>query len=97
MLAWNHPIVHNQVLRRAKISNGTLKINSRDVKQIIMPVPPPAEQEKIVKIMAAVAAKESALSAKLSSLQQLKKSLMHDLIAGTVRVHPRKLAAILHA
>lgn len=95
VLAWNHPIVHNQILRRAKTSNGTLKINSRDVKQIIMPVPPRAEQESIVKLMDAVAAKERALSAKQSALQQLKKSLMHDLLTGTVRVQPRKVAAIL--
>ena len=88
VLAWNHPIVHNQVLRRAKTSNGTLKINNRDVKQIVMPVPPVTEQEKIVEVAAVADAKVSALANKLKALDQLKKSLMHDLLTGTVRVNP---------
>jgi type I restriction enzyme, S subunit len=86
VLAWNHPIVHNQVLRRAKTSNGTLKINNRDVKQIVMPVPPPSHQRRIVELVEALDAESDALRQKLRSLEQLKKSLMHDLFTGTVRV-----------
>jgi len=88
VLAWNHPIVHNQVLRRAKTSNGTLKINSRDVKQIIMPVPPPEAQAELVKLTAAVDAKVSALQQVLIAQETLKKSLMHDLLTGRVRIKP---------
>lgn len=88
VLAWNHPIVHNQVLRRAKTSNGTLKINGRDVRQIVMPVPPPARQEEIIGLSMAIEAKLSALSAKQKSLYQLKQSIMSDLLTGTVRVDP---------
>lgn len=87
VLAWNHPMVHNQVLRRAKTSNGTLKINSRDVKQIVMPVPSEAAQEEIVALVAAVDTKLAALNRKFEALQQLKKSLMHDLLTGAVRVN----------
>lgn len=86
VLAWNHPIVHNQIVRRAKTSNGTLKINTRDVKQIILPVPPKQAQEDLVALVAAVEAKADALKAKLIALEQLMKSLMHDLLTGTVRV-----------
>ena len=50
-IAWNHAAVHNQVLKRAKTSNGTLKINSKDVKQIIIPVPPKSEQEQLVDLV----------------------------------------------
>lgn len=88
VLAWNHPIVHNQVLRRAKTSNGTLKINNRDVRQIIMPVPPTSEQQSIVELVSAVESKADALRQKLFALEQLKKSLMHDLLTGSVRVDP---------
>lgn len=88
VLAWNHPIVHNQVLRRAKTSNGTLKINNRDVKQIMMPVPPAAEQTRIVDLADAADSKVDALICKLTALEQLKRSLMHDLLTGTVRVDP---------
>jgi len=86
VLAWNHAIVHNQVLRRAKTSNGTLKINSRDVNQIIMPVPPDQEQAEICSTVGAVDGLIDALSAVGRAQQELKKSLMHDLLTGRVRV-----------
>jgi len=63
VLAWNHAVVHNQVLRRAKTSNGTLKINSRDVSQIVMPVPPEQEQAEICSVIRAADASIDALSA----------------------------------
>ncbi len=88
VMAWNNPVVHNQILRRAKTSNGTLKINNRDVKQIIMPVPPTGMQQTIVNLVAAAEAKTDALICKLKALEQLKRSLMHDLLTGTVRVDP---------
>lgn len=94
VLAWNHPIVHNQILRRAKTSNGTLKINNRDVKQIIMPVPSPKEQETIVSLVAAAESKIDAMNNKLKALEQLKRSLMHDLLTGTVRVDPTMIAKV---
>lgn len=86
VLTWNHAIVHNQVLRRAKTSNGTLKINNRDVKQILLPVPPLVQQEEIVDLIETVDTKIDALTAKFTALDQLKKSLMHDLLTGKVRV-----------
>lgn len=89
VLAWNHPVIHNQVLRRAKTSNGTLKINNRDVKQIVMPVPPPGAQEQIVSITNAVESKIDAMSSKVRALERLKMSLMHDLLTGTMRVDPK--------
>jgi type I restriction enzyme, S subunit len=86
VLAWNCSIVHNQVLRRAKTSNGTLKINSRDVKQIIMPIPPPDEQSAIVKLAGGVGSKIDALTEVLHAQKQLKRSLIDDLLTGRVRV-----------
>jgi type I restriction enzyme, S subunit len=91
VLAWNHPIVHNQVLRRAKTSNGTLKINNRDVKQIIMPAPPDEQQLNIVKLAAAVDAKINSLDQVFDAQEQLKRALMHDLLTGRVRVNPCRL------
>jgi type I restriction enzyme S subunit len=88
VLTWNHPVVHNQVLRRAKTSNGTLKINNRDVKQIILPVPPIKQQQEIVRLASAVDAKADALNKKRKAFEELKKSLMRDLLTGSVRVDP---------
>jgi type I restriction enzyme S subunit len=88
VLAWNHPLVHNQVLRRAKTSNGTLKINTRDVKGIIMPVPPPEAQNDVVNLTIALDAKIAALNQVAAAQEALKKSLMHDLLSGRVRLAP---------
>lgn len=94
VLVWNHATVHNQVLRRAKTSNGTLKINSRDVKQIVLPVPPEREQGRVVEVVAAVDETIDALARVGAAQEQLKKSLMHDLLTGRVRVgNTSKVAA----
>ena len=86
VLVWNHSTVHNQVLRRAKTSNGTLKINNRDVKQMVLPVPPENDQRRVASILGAMEEKRDALVVVGTSLEQLKKSLMHDLLTGKVRV-----------
>lgn len=86
VLAWNHALVHNQVLRRAKTSNGTLKINSRDVNQIVIPVPPDEKQAEICSTVGAVEGLIDALSTVGRAQRELKSSLMHDLLTGRVRV-----------
>jgi type I restriction enzyme S subunit len=86
VLAWNHAVIHNQILRRAKTSNGTLKINNRDVKQIVMPVPPENEQAQIIRVTSAVDAQIDALNTMEAAQDQLKRALMHDLLTGRVRV-----------
>lgn len=63
-------------------------INLTTLKPLRIPVPPPAEQESIAAIVDAAEAKVIALESKVDALMQLKKSLMHDLLTGTVRVDP---------
>jgi type I restriction enzyme S subunit len=92
VLVWNHSVVHNQVLRRAKTSNGTLKINNRDVKQIVLPVPPKTQQEQLVELTLAADNEISMLGRMLTTQEQLKRSLMHDLLTGKVRVNDSLLA-----
>jgi type I restriction enzyme S subunit len=86
VMVWNHSVVHNQVLKRAKTSNGTLKINTRDVKSIVMPVAPTGEQQRIVGVMRAAEAREKALREILLLQIRLKRGLMQDLLTGRVRV-----------
>jgi type I restriction enzyme, S subunit len=97
VLAWNHSIVHNQVLRRAKTSNGTLKINNRDVKQIVMPVPTAQEQTTLVKLTSALDHKIYRLSNVANVYEQLKRSLMHDLLTGKVRVNHLNIGSMVTA
>ena len=94
VLAWNHAVVHNQVLRRAKTSNGTLKINSRDVNQIVLPIPPDEAQAELFRSVEAINALIASLITVGEAREQLKKSLMHDLLTGRVRVRdPAKVTA----
>lgn len=90
-----HSVIHNQVLRRAKTSNGTLKINNRDVKQIVMPVAPRKEQDRLVGLVQAVDKKVLALGEKLAAQEQLKRALMHDLLTGKMRVNAAELASVV--
>jgi type I restriction enzyme S subunit len=86
VLAWNHAVVHNQILRRAKTSNGTLKINNRDVGQIVMPVPSETEQSQLVEGITAVDTMIEALTLARDSQEQLKRAVANDLLSGRVRL-----------
>jgi len=91
LLSWNHPIVHNQLLRRAKTSNGTLKVNSRDVRETVLPVPSLAEQRRLLALVAAVERQGNALCSVQRAQEGLKRSLMQDLLTGHVRVDLTKV------
>jgi type I restriction enzyme S subunit len=69
-------------------SSGLNTINQRMLKRVRIPVPPPDEQKQIVEIATTSKNALAANRVKLSALQELKKSLMHDLLTGTVRVDP---------
>ena len=56
------------------------------LKTMSMPVPSPAEQEMIVKIIKAQREKTAKLVAKQQALQTLKTALLQDLLTGKVRV-----------
>lgn len=94
LLIWNNPVVHNQILRRAKTSNGTLKINNLDVKQAIIPVPPIDEQRELIKRAEVVEQKISAVLVLLKAQKNLKRSLMHDLLTGRHRIPPEQIEAL---
>lgn len=85
-IVWNHAVIHNQVLKRAKTSNGTLKINSKDVKQIIMPVPPKPEQEQLVDLVGRAESSLQIHQRRGVQLELLKRGLMQDLLTGRVRI-----------
>jgi len=94
VIAWNHPIVHNQILRRAKTSNGTLKINNRDVKQVIIPVPTPGEQRMIVKLVSTINTSIKHLSTIMVAYRHLKYSLMYDLLTGRAKLSKELLDSL---
>ena len=62
------------------------KINKSELSKIHVPVPPLPEQEKIASILSSIDSKIEVKRQKLQQTQNLKKSLMQDLLTGKVRV-----------
>jgi len=79
-------IAKRYFMRVAKRTTNLASTNKTQVRAFRFPVPPLSEQEQIITIVAAAKAKLNGLIQKDSVLQQLKKSLMHDLLTGKVRV-----------
>jgi type I restriction enzyme, S subunit len=76
-----------ELLRRVTTSAGNHNINSNSIRLLSIPVPDDKDnQQEIVDIANASRAKVEALSKKAQALEALKKSLMHDLLTGAVRV-----------
>lgn len=71
---------------RCATSSGLNTINQRTLKRLIVPVPSEPEQQSIARIVAQQRQHLDALITKQLNIEALKKSLMHDLLTGRVRV-----------
>ncbi len=67
-------------------SSGLNTINQRTLKRLVIPVVPKPEQEKIAGIIGQQREHLEARVVKVNAFEALKKSLMHDLLTGRVRV-----------
>ena len=73
--------------RVAKRTTNLASTNKTQVRAFRFPLPPTiGEQRQIVEIVAHARSLSQSLSKKLAALNDLKKSLMHDLLTGKVRV-----------
>jgi type I restriction enzyme S subunit len=76
-----------ELLRRVTTSAGNHNINSNSIRLLRLPVPANEDaQARIVELARAFRNHLDALATKVAALEMLKKSLMHDLITGRVRV-----------
>lgn len=80
-------IAKSYFLRVAKRTTNLASTNKTQVRAFRFPVPSLTEQQQIVEVVAAAKAKLQGLIKKVAALQQLKKSLMYDLLTGKVRVN----------
>lgn len=80
---------------RCATSSGLNTINQRMLRRMVIPIPPKLEQEKIVDIIAQQRQHLEALVAKQQRLDALKRSLMHGLFSGAVRVQPYQLERVI--
>lgn len=75
-----------QLLQRVTTSAGNHNINANSIRLIRLPVPCLAEQERIAQLATAFRTWFDSLLRKADALDALKKSLMHNIFAGNVRV-----------
>ena len=73
-------------LSRAKPAVNQASINQRDVRALVLPIPSMPEQEVIVSVVRAATEHVTRLRAVEQAQRVLKKSLLHDLLTGKVRV-----------
>ena len=91
-------IVESDIAKRyftrvAKRTTNLASTNKTQVRAFRFPLPPLEEQRQIVEVVKASKAKIRALEQKEAALRQLKQSLMHDLLTGTVRIPPALFTA----
>lgn len=77
--------------RVAKRTTNLASTNKTQVRAFRFPLPPLNEQAQISDIMSASKSRIRTLRSKVDALTQLKKSLMHDLLNGNVRIDPASL------
>jgi type I restriction enzyme S subunit len=87
-------IAKRYFLRVAKRTTNLASINKTVLRAFRFPVPELTEQEEIENVMKAVKASVKALLEKESALLTLKRSLMHDLLTGSVRLNVKQLQAV---
>lgn len=76
----------NYFYSHAKQTSNLCTINSRELKNWPVPIPPMEEQEIMVDAFQAVERQESAAEKKVDALQQVKKSLLQNLLTGKIRL-----------
>ncbi len=90
---WNSDVVHDQLIAKAKTTNGTYKINQKDVSSTLIPLPSLEEQRLIAAAVAALSAYWLQCHRKLEGLRTTKHALMSVLLSGEVRVQIEEGAA----
>lgn len=80
------PIAKRQIRGAAKRAVAQSSINQGDVKAIIIPVPPIAVQEEIVRISGIIDSKILVEENRKHTLEILSKTLLHNLMTAKVRV-----------
>ncbi len=73
-------------LERLSAGSTFLEISSKEINKFKLPIPPLPEQKKIASILTSVDEAIEATRKQIEKLQDLKKSLMQDLLTGKVRV-----------
>lgn len=73
--------------RASPAADGKFNINTKTIDSVLVALPDPNEQREIVAILQAIDRKISVHERKRATLQELFKTLLHQLMTGQIRVH----------
>lgn len=80
------PMGRRQAGAAANTSAGNNNIGARAIRQFRLPRPPIDEQEQIVDLLDSLEARIDAQAAKICAALELKRSLLHNLLTGSIRI-----------
>lgn len=83
---WQSPAFLTRLQSKAESGSGLWMMSKRDIVREFFAYPPIPEQEEIVTLLDGVETHAIALENKCNALQQVKKSLLHNLLTGTIRI-----------
>lgn len=76
----------NYFYARAKQTSNLCTINSRELKNWPVPIPPEDEQETMIKALQAIEQQKTSTEKKINTLEEVKKSLIQNLLTGKIRL-----------
>ena len=80
------PSIRQELAGKMEGSTGRQRLPKMAVQQLLIPLPPLAEQRKIARMLQAVDAKIAAEERRRAALEDLFKTLLHALMSGRMRV-----------
>jgi len=80
------PSIRQELAGKMEGSTGRQRLPKMAVQQLLIPLPPLDEQREIARILQAVDAKIAAEQARRAALEELFKSLLHELMSGRLRL-----------
>jgi type I restriction enzyme S subunit len=86
--ALNSPRVRRHWVATANTSSGLSTINRTALRRLIVPLPRPQEQDRIVERLEAAEEQVTALNRQLVSARRVKQSLLQNILTGRIRLKP---------
>jgi len=86
-IATNSPAIRDVIENKARTSAGQTGISGKDLKELVLPVPPPPEQQEIIRRVEALFAFADRIEARLSSAQKTVERLTPAVLAKAFRGH----------
>lgn len=91
---WQSLTFLHRLQAKAKSGSGLWKIGKRDIEKEFLALPGKDEQQEIVDVIESVTDSCVAIEIKVEVLQQVKKSLLQNLLTGKTRIPPGAISSV---